>query len=186
MFFKKDIFVRKFVTLLLLCAFWVILSGMYDAFHFSLGVVSIIFVSLINRRILGLEFYSQEKSRAVLRYHRLVVYIPWLMWQIVVSSIQVAVIILSPKMPINPTVVRFKVKLPNMTSKVILGNSITLTPGTLTLDINGDEFLVHALADSSLGIIESGKISDSVGALFLADAKDTLQSFQIIRTVDEL
>lgn len=186
LFFKKDIFVRKFVTLILLSAFWVILSGMYDLFHLSLGVISIIFVMLINRRILALDFYSQEKSNAVLRYHRLLVYIPWLVWQIIVSSIQVAVIILSPKMPINPTVARFKVKLPNMASKVILGNSITLTPGTLTIDLNGDEFLVHALADSSLGIIESGKISDSVGALFLAEAKDTLESFQIIRTADDL
>lgn len=186
MFFKKDIFARKLVTFILLSAFWVLLSGMYDLFHFSLGVVSIIFVMLINTRVLGIEFYSHEKSRAVLRYHRLFVYIPWLVWQIVVSSVEVAVIILSPKMPINPTVARFKVKLPNMASKVILGNSITLTPGTLTIDINGDEFLVHALADSSLGIIESGKISDSVGNLFLSDAKNTLESFQIIKTVDEL
>jgi hypothetical protein len=56
----------------------------------------------------------------------------------------------------------------------------------LTIDIDGDEFLVHAIADSSFGLIESGKLSDSVGALFMPEGKDTLEYFQIIRTVEDL
>ncbi len=186
LFFKKASFVRKLVLLILLSLFWVFLSGMYDLFHLSLGIISLILVMLLNSRILGLQFYSYERSNSSLRFYRLLLFIPWLIWQIIVSSVQVAVIILSPKMPINPSVVRFKVKLPSMTAKVVLGNSITLTPGTLTLDIDGDEFLVHALSDSSFGIIENGKLSDSVGALFSSEGKDTLESFQIIRTVDDL
>jgi multicomponent Na+:H+ antiporter subunit E len=186
LFFKKVSFVRKLVLLLLLSLFWVLLSGMYDLFHFSLGIISIILVMMLNSRILGVQFYSHEKLGSSLRFHRLFLYIPWLIWQIIVSSIQVAVIILSPKMPINPSLVRFKVKLPSTAAKVVLGNSITLTPGTLTIDIDGDEFLVHAIADSSFGLIESGKLSDSVGALFMPEGKDTLEYFQIIRTVEDL
>ncbi len=186
MFFKKSIFIRKIYLIILLSAFWVVLSGIYDLFHLSLGAASIILVILLNRRVISLDFYSQERSSPSFRIHRLAIYIPWLMWQVAVSSIQVAVIILSPKMPINPSIIRFKVKLPNMTSKVILGNSISLTPGTLTIDIEGDEFLVHALTDEAFNLISSGKLSDSVSDLFLSESKDTLQTFEIIRTVDEL
>jgi len=177
---------RKSVLLILLAAFWIFLSGIYDIFHISLGIISVILVIMLNRRILGLQFYSQEKINTSLRFHRLFVYIPWLIWEMLLSSIQVAVIILSPKMPVNPSIVRFKVKLPNMTSKVILGNSISLTPGTLTIDIEGDEFLVHALTDEAFSLISSGRLPDYAGALFMSESKDTLQTFEIIRTADEL
>jgi len=186
LFFKKSVSDRKIYLIILLAAFWVILSGMYDLFHLSLGAASVILVVLLNRRVISLNFYSQERSNASFRIHRLLVYIPWLIWEMVLSSIQVAVIILSPKMPINPSIIRFKVRLPNMTSKVILGNSISLTPGTLTIDIEGDEFLVHALTDEAFSLISSGRLPDYVGALFLSESKDTLQSFKIIRTADEL
>jgi len=186
LFFKKSVFDRKIILIILLSAFWVVLSGIYDLFHLSLGALSIILVVLLNSRVISLNFYSQERSSPSFRIHRLFVYIPWLIWQIFLSSVQVAVIILSPKMPINPSIIRFKVKLPNMTSKVILGNSISLTPGTLTIDIEGDEFLVHALTDDAFNLISSGRLPDSVCDLFLPESKDTLQSFEIIRTVDEL
>ena len=186
LFLKKSISVRIIILIVLLSVFWVFLSGKYDIFYLLLGGVSITLVVLLNRRVISLNFYSQERSNASFRIHRLFVYIPWLIWEMLLSSLQVAVIILSPKMPINPSIIRFKVKLPNMTSKVILGNSISLTPGTLTIDIEGDEFLVHALNDEAFSLISSGKLPDSVSNLFFEDSKDTLQSFKIIRTVDEL
>ena len=186
LFIRKSIFVREIVLVILLILFWVLLSGKYDFFHLLLGAASIIIVVLINRRIISLDLYYQERGVSAFRIHRLILYIPWLIWEIILSSVQVAVIILSPKMPINPSMIRFKVNLPNMTSKVILGNSISLTPGTLTIDIEGDEFLVHALSDDSFELISSGELPDYVSNLFRADSKDTLQSFKIIRTVDDL
>ena len=184
--FSKSKFIRKIILLCLLLVFWLLLSGMYDIFHISLGIVSLFLVMLLNNRVLSLDFYSHEKRETGFSFFRLAVYVPWLIWQMFVSSIQVAVIILSPRMPINPSLIRFKVNLPHMTSKVILGNSITLTPGTLTLDIEGDEFLGHALADSSFGIIENSRLSDMVGSLFVKDSKGTLETFEIIRRVEDL
>lgn len=68
-------------------------------------------------------------------------------------------------------IVRFQTKLPNPLARVILGNSITLTPGTLTLDIQGDYFAVHAIVDEVEEDLVSGNMEARVGRLYLSDCK---------------
>jgi len=80
---------------------------------------------------------------------RLLLYVPWLIWQIVLSSLLVAVVVVHPKMPIQPRLVRFRTQLPHDLARLTLATSITMTPGTVTLDVQGDEFLVHALTETS-------------------------------------
>jgi len=108
------------------------------------------------------------------------------MWQIVVSSLQVAYVVLRPRMPINPSLLRFKTKLPNISSKVILGNSITLTPGTITIQIDGDDFLVHALMDiSTTGIID-GSLPEQVAKLYEKKPAQVVQNVKVIKTIKDI
>jgi multicomponent Na+:H+ antiporter subunit E len=76
---------------------------------------------------------------------------------IVRANINVAKIVLSPRMPISPGMVRYRTKLKSDVGKVMLATSITLTPGTLTVDVEGDEFLVHVLTkENALGLTDWG------------------------------
>jgi multicomponent Na+:H+ antiporter subunit E len=158
------------ILFVLLLGLWLLMSGHYDFFHISMGVLSTALVVALNYRLLKHFFVLDNESRyAPLRFGRFLFYIPWLMWQIVIAALQVASVVLTPKMPLDPSLVRFKAKYPNTAGRVILANSITLTPGTITLELNDDEYLVHALMDvSSAGIID-GTLPGEVAKLFTKD-----------------
>ncbi len=166
---------------------WMLLSGYYDVFHITLGVVSVIIVQILNARINQIQFYKRDIPEwERVYYRRGFFYIFWLLWQIVVASLQVAYIVMHPRMPINPAILRFKAKMPNTGASVIMGNSITLTPGTVTVSIEGDDFTVHSLLDeSSAGLID-GTMPRQVTKLFRRSAGDVVLDIQIIRSKDEL
>jgi multicomponent Na+:H+ antiporter subunit E len=82
-------------------------------------------------------------------YFRYIAYWPWLLWQIVKANIEIALVILNPNLPINPQIITFRKKMSNPHAHVVLANSITLTPGTVTVDVKDDLYLVHALTDSA-------------------------------------
>jgi multicomponent Na+:H+ antiporter subunit E len=89
-------------------------------------------------------------------------------------------------MPVDPSLLRFKTKLPSMSAKVILGNSITLTPGTITIQIEEDEFLVHALMDaSSTGIID-GSLPGEVAKLYEKKPTHVVKDVKIIKSGAEI
>jgi multicomponent Na+:H+ antiporter subunit E len=167
--------------------FWLIMSGHYDIMHVSFGIFSVIFVLLINRSIRSHIYTLGEHSDTLkLSLVRLIYYIPWLLWQIVVASLHVAYVVLHPKCPVDPALLRFKTRLGNTSSKVILGNSITLTPGTITLDIQRDEFLVHSLMDiSSTGIID-GTLPGEVAKLYERRPGQVVRDIKVIKTEADL
>ena len=171
------------IQTVLLTAFWLIMSGHYDLMHISFGIFSVILVLLINHSIRRHIYTLGEHSDALkLSLVRLTYYIPWLLWQIVVASLHVAYVVLHPKCPVDPALLRFKTRLGNSSSKVILGNSITLTPGTITLDIQRDEFLVHSLMDiSSTGIID-GTMPGEVAKLYERRPGQVVQDIKVIKT----
>lgn len=70
-------------------------------------------------------------------------YVPWFMGQIVLSNWDVAKRVISPSLPIKPGLVRVKTRLKSPLGRMVLANSITLTPGTLTVDVEGDELCIH-------------------------------------------
>ena len=163
-------------------AFWLVLSGLMDVFHVTIGIIAVVLVILINYRVRNYHLVREEAAVGIrLNLFRFLLFIPWLVKEIVIASLQVVFIVLHPRVPANPVLLRFKTRLPNMGSKVILGNSITLTPGTLTLWIKNDEFLVHSLADVSSNGILSGALPLQVARLYsfrpgFAEAKRGEQS----------
>ncbi|MFH5830772.1 Na+/H+ antiporter subunit E [Halalkalibaculum sp. DA384] len=170
-----------------LMGFWYLMSGFFDLVHTIMGLISVGIVMGINYKLKTFSFYENETD--VLKDLRILYapyYFGWLLVQIVISGIEVAKILLSPSLPIQTTVVRFKVDYPNPHCKMILGNSITLTPGTLTVDIQDNEFIVHAITPSSFEGIESDKMPKQVLRLFTTEDRSVVSDFEIIESKEEL
>ena len=157
---------RFLVQGVVLMALWLLLSGHFDAFHVALGVLSVGLVIAINRRLPAVVCRNDPPD-VRLRLRRLLLYLPWLFLEMVLSSLHVARVVLSPRPPLSPRMVRFKSRQPGDLARVILGNSITLTPGTLTISIDGDEFLVHALSPTTAAGLLTGTMQTKVARLFV-------------------
>ena len=136
---------RYLYTFLIMFGFWILLSGKFDLFHLTLGVISSAIVSFLSA---DLFMYNPGGSNRLAIGFRFLMYIPWLLYQIVLSTLHVTFLALHPKMKdlIDPTIVTFKTKLKTDIAKVALANSITLTPGTITIRIEDQVFYVHAIS----------------------------------------
>ena len=136
---------RYIFTFLIMFGFWILLSGKFDLFHLTLGVISSGLVSFLSAEVF---MYAPDSRDKLVTGGRFLLYIPWLLYQIVLSTLHVAFLALHPKMKdqIDPTIVTFKTILQSDIAKVALANSITLTPGTITVRIEGDVFHVHAIS----------------------------------------
>jgi multicomponent Na+:H+ antiporter subunit E len=156
----------QLVQAMLLMAVWLILSGYYDFLHIFYGVISVTFVLWLNSRLRIYPLIDEGCGENRIILSRLLLYIPWLLWQIALSGIYVAGVVLKPHPRLAPSIVRFTSRQPGMVARVILGNSITLTPGTVTISIDGDVFTVHALtADTAAGLV-SGDMESRVARLY--------------------
>lgn len=136
---------RGVVAFCALFAFWLLLSGYYTAFLVAAGFGSAGAVLFAARRM---EFVDGE-GMPVDIWRVVFVYWPWLFWEIVKSAWTVSKIILHPRLPISPTMVRFRPLQRTAVGLVTHGNSITLTPGTITVECKDEEFLVHGLTRAS-------------------------------------
>ncbi len=160
------------VLAFLLYAFWIVLSGKLDVFHLSAGAVVSLSIAYVSCRLYTLEPPIGPRGRhpfAVVPWSRLVTYIPWLSAQIFLSTLQVTRLVLSPSMEIRPKLFTFTYPLPHGMARATLANSITLTPGTVTIDLDGDRYLVHALSEQAAQDLEGmspGSMKERVGRLF--------------------
>jgi len=144
---------RKAASLVLfLFAFWLLMSGIYIPFLIISGLLSSIFVVWLAWRMemVDAEGHPVQLGLSVLFYW------PWLFKEILMSGWTVTKIVLDPRLPISPTLVRFKPRQRTTVGLVTHANSITLTPGTISLGVRSDEFLVHALTrEGAQGVIDS-------------------------------
>lgn len=146
--FRAEI-IHVVVLTLVLFAFWIVLSGKMEAKYLTIGFVSAMVIAIITRPLLIIPAERKGSWLAVwdLPWLRLIVYFPWWFWQLVLSNVAMVAIILNPKLPLQPQIITFKKHFPHPVGYFILANSITLTPGTLTIDVDGDEFMVHCVQD---------------------------------------
>lgn len=134
----------------LFIAFWVILCEKLNIEVIIFGMVISTSVYYLNRHFL---YAGSLRIRKLPLY---VLYLLLLLKEIVLANISVAGIVLSPRMNISPCIVRLKTQLKSSLHRVILANSITLTPGTLTVQLTGDELVVHCLVKECLsGVVHS-------------------------------
>lgn len=168
-------------------AFWFIMSGYFDVIHALMGIVSVSIVLALNYQYKKQQFFDDETDvMSDIRFVYMPFYILWLVYQILVSAIQVVKILLSPTLEVQPQMIRFKVNLPNTHAKMILGNSISLTPGTLTVHIENDEFLVHSLVPKAYAGILDDSMPHQVLKLFSKDLHPVVSDVRIINSEEQL
>jgi len=143
----------------LLAGTWLLFSGMWtNPILVPLGAVSVMFSIWLSHR-LGILDRTARPMRIILASLR---YWPWLLGQIVLSSMQVARQVLSPRLDINPRIMRLPMTQQTDLGRAMLANSITLTPGTVSIHVRKDEIWFYALdAESAQGTL-SGEMDRRV------------------------
>ncbi len=175
---------------LVLFAFWLVLSGHFELRFLLMGAFSAGLVTLLTHNL----FYEQTRGRGniepdflltALHWLRFFRYLPWLIYSIITANLQVAYIILHPRMPIDPVLLRFRTRFQSDTAQVLLANSITITPGTITVDLNEGDYVIHALVPASAQSLVDGEMQDRVGDVF-GEAKQGAPAIQWAHTLAEL
>ena len=155
---------------LALFGFWLALSGQLNALFVGMGLASAAVVTLLTHGIVADALgTTRPRGRVAYRLWRALVYLVWLVGRIVVASAQLAVLVLHPRTSIEPSVLRFSTTLEHPVARTILANSITLVPGTMTLQLTGDEYVVHALVPAAADDLVSGRMQAIIGRIFLED-----------------
>ena len=149
---------QALVLFIHLAIFWLLWSGHYQIDMLAYGALScaLVVAACVRTGLL---------DRESLPYHMIFrswVYLPWLLLEIVKSNIEVAKIILNPTLPMRPHILRTKASQKTDVGRVIFANSITLTPGTITLAVRRGEMVVHALADEFAEGLETGEMDRRV------------------------
>jgi multicomponent Na+:H+ antiporter subunit E len=152
---------RVAALVLVLFAFWLVLSGLYTPFLIAAGLGCSIAVAALAWRMGA----ADPEGHPVHLTLRALLYWPWLVKEIAVSGWQVTRIILDPRLPISPTLARFAPSQKSTVGLVTHANSITLTPGTITVEADRESFLVHALTRAGADGLAGSEIDPRVSCL---------------------
>ncbi|MDF1590452.1 MAG: Na+/H+ antiporter subunit E [Desulfobacterales bacterium] len=162
---KKNV-LPHILTFIIMFSVWILFSGKFDRFHISLGIISCALVSVFGSELLFPDLKIKELPIVWFRFIR---YVPWLLYQVLVANIHVMYLAFHPKMIdlIDPQIIVFRSRLKSDLSLVTLANSITLTPGTITVYVSifGD-VTVHAIdveSGQSLPWIMDARIAEIFG-----------------------
>jgi len=142
-----------------LAILWLLLSGYYTLLLLSLGLLSIVLVTLISLRM-NLIAYDQPET--FVQFIKYIPYCFWLIIEILKSNIDVCKRILNPALPISPRWITIKSSQSSELGKIIYANSITLTPGTISIDVEGDGIEVHALSEMGVAGLETGEMDKRI------------------------
>ena len=144
-----------------LAILWLMLSGLFDnMLILGLGAASVASVLYIAHRM---DVIDHEGHPIHLGW-RAVAYWPWLLWEILKANLDVAKIIISPRMNIQPHIFVVNASQSSELGHVIYANSITLTPGTVTVDVEDGVMSVHALTQDAADGVKTGEMDDKVTA----------------------
>lgn len=156
-----------------LFTFWVLLAGGLDPVDLALGALLSVLTASWAARMLWQGELPRIGPREALRF---IAYVPWLLLEVVKAAMQVAEIVLDPRLPVDPEIVTTHTSLRRDVSRVTLANSITLTPGTLTVDIDEEILLVHCLAPGFRRGIEECLLERRIARVFEADEGSPIRS----------
>ncbi len=161
---------RPYLLVVMLLVFWVVLTESLSLAEVTLGLVTAIVIALGVSRLVG-----EEEVRPLLvtprQAARFLLYVPYLVKEIVAANIQVAETVLDPRLPIDPIIIECHYPLAHDVSVVGLANSITLTPGTLTVDVDRDTdtFRIHCLGREVAEAMPEGELYHHIRHVFEED-----------------
>ena len=153
---------RALTTLILLFAFWLMLSGMFAPFLVAAGFGCALAVLLMARHM---NRISEDGQPIHLRWLAFATYHPWLIKEILFSAWDVTKRILDPRLPITPTLVEFTPAQTTDIGLVIHANSITLTPGTICIEAEPGHFYVHAVSQEGAEALPGSEMDRRVRAI---------------------
>ena len=158
---------------LVLFAFWMVLSGRTETKFVVYGILTAVVTTWVTYPLLLVPNKDGSKKYYVFGFSipKMIMYFFWLMWQLVLANIDVLLATTGQELNIDPKVVRFRFKADNPMASVILANSITLTPGTVTMNVTDDGvYEIHALTvGAAAGVLDGGmqkKVADLYGEKF--------------------
>lgn len=146
-----------------LYAFWLLLSGLYLPLLLALGGLSVLISVYILRRMDKVD----DEPIGLMPGLKFFKYVGWLLWQVVLSNIDVARRIWNPTLPIQPRWEKLETDVSSPLEKMMYANSITLTPGTLTTDVEDDHFMIHSLTPEGIEDLRKGEMQKRIKDLGL-------------------
>lgn len=149
------------IILVSLFLFWLLLSGHGELLILGFGILSALIVTLLLRKM-------DRIDREIIAFTpglRVIHYFGWLLWQVVLSNIDVARRIWNPALPIRPCWQRLDTSVSTPLEKTLYANSITLTPGTLTTDVREDHFMIHSLTPEGIEELRKGEMEKRIRRL---------------------
>lgn len=161
--------IESIILFVLLMATWLILSGLYKPLPIGFGVVTCVLAVLLNKDrplLIGGGDRSFGVPLGRLSILRVILYPFRLFYDVVSANFQVAAILLSPRLPIDPAFIKFRTTLKRSIPQTFFGNHITLTPGTITVDIDDGRYLVHTLNPKLAGDVSRGDLANRMAAMF--------------------
>ena len=160
MFEYRKHFIRALGLFVTLLATWLLWSGLYKPLLLGLGTFSCALSVYLAHRI---GFFEQASGLHIIT--RLPRYWVWMLVEIVKSSIDVAKVVLNPKLPISPSVIDMKAQPIGKIGQAILGNAITLSPGTMTIDAYDGNLKIHCLTRDTAQSLLDGEANQLTAAL---------------------
>ncbi len=139
---------------------WVALTGTLRWDELVTGIAVSIILAIFTAHIFTTEGIKNLSPKRVVC--GIIYFFPYLIWQMIKANLDVAYRVIHPKRPINPGIVKVKTKMRSNLAKTIVANSITLTPGTFTLDVKGDEMFIHWIDVKTDDVEEASKMIPGV------------------------
>lgn len=154
---------RLIAIFLTLFGYWLLLSGVYLPWLVMSGAITAILVIWFSVR----KGVTDEEGFPVEKLPRTLLYLPWLVWQIVLSALNVTRIVLDPRLPISPTLTRVDAKAKSAVGLTAYANSITLTPGTISVEVSERrrQVWVHAITRENATSLQDDPMNAYVGWL---------------------
>lgn len=179
--------VLQFIVLFI---FWLILSGHFEIKYVLFGAASAGLVTyLTNDFFYAVLRYGEQAELRVrpvlLQIWRFLLYLPWLLSRIIMANVQVALLVLNPKMPIEPALFLFQTGMRKGISRVTLANSITLTPGTITVDLQKNNYIIHTLKPALAQELVEAIMQNKITRVFLEE-EDPVPDVKWVYSLPEL
>lgn len=155
-------------------AFYLLLAGSLATFELVTGAIT---AGIVSVALWGISLTTPlQPVRTTKRFGRFVLYVPYLLWEIAKANVTIAYVVLHPDLPIDPEMVEFDAAVWSALPVTTLANSITLTPGTLTVDVSRRHFTVHTLTGDSRDDLFSGALERAVRFVFYGRSAMRIQT----------
>jgi multicomponent Na+:H+ antiporter subunit E len=156
---------RALILFVVLSLFWLAISARFDPFFLVSGALTAAAVTAASLRLLDATLGDlDDHPRA--RIVPFVTFIVWLVGRMVLSAVQIARIVLTPGRLPDPDFARFRTELSTPAARTILANSISLVPGTNTVDVIGDEFTIHAFTPGDADDLATAELQNRIARIF--------------------